>query len=185
MDHVMIDIETLSLHPHKAVILSLGMIEFDPDGPELKVGCRSRFVLDIPSQLMMGRKVCRKTQKWWRDQPPEASHHWVHPETVTDPGVVVRHVSEFCSGAQTIWANGTQFDLSNIKHLARKCGFKAEMWHYQAARDARTYYFENEIVRGDVDDYTAQCGNLIAHEPVSDCIVQAYRVWQRRKPEAA
>jgi hypothetical protein len=49
-DDVMIDIETMSLHKHKALILSIGMIEFDPSGKhehgpgvaDLRIGARVR-----------------------------------------------------------------------------------------------------------------------------------------------
>jgi hypothetical protein len=57
-EDVMIDIETMSLHPHKALILSIGMIEFSPSTEKAPyIGERSRLVLDIASQLLIGRHV--------------------------------------------------------------------------------------------------------------------------------
>src|ERR1039457_4298520 len=69
-DDVMIDIETMSLHPHNALILSVGMIEFDPSGlynegpgiSDLKIGARSLILPNIEQQLLMGREVSKSTQ---------------------------------------------------------------------------------------------------------------------------
>jgi hypothetical protein len=177
-EHVMLDIETMSLHPHKALILSIGMIEFDPAPlKQLFVGKRSLLVLDIPAQLALGRRVDVSTQEFWAKQPYEASRHWVDADEHHSPHEAIGLVQKFCEGRTRVWANGTQFDLSNIIGLAEDIGIsKDNMWHYQAPRDMRTFCRETPAMRlvpiGDALDIPG-----VAHEPVYDCIVQAWQVW--------
>lgn len=179
---VMIDIESMSLHPHNALVLSVGMIEFDPNGSELLIGRKRSLVLDWREQIYLGREIDPKTQAWWANPAlKEAAKFWLEPESVYSIGVVLQETMDFCRNARSVWANGTQFDLSNLTGLAKQKGF-GDLWFYRAPRDARTYYEEVEENprRSDVViDFDERYG-IVAHEPVSDCITQAYRVWQRK-----
>jgi hypothetical protein len=182
-DDVMIDIETMSLHPHKALILSIGMIEFDASGfqegpgvADLRIGRRELIVLDPAPQLLALRHVDLGTQEFWSKQPAEASHHWTYPKTGrVHPQWAMCQVKEFCFARKRVWANGTQFDLSNLVALGEEYGVR-DLWHYQAPRDMRTFVAEtpaNRLVNiGQALDIPG-----VAHEPVYDCISQAWRVW--------
>jgi hypothetical protein len=186
-DHVMIDIETMSLSPNNALILSIGMIEFDPTGAQeqagvglLKVGARSLILPNIEQQLLLGREVSVGTQAWWKGQKREAQAHWMDADTGrTNLASVCRMVQMFCDGKSRVWANGNQFDLSNLVELNRQLGEdgQPDLWHYQAPRDMRTFVRETPATRiapiGDVDPP----GTGVPHEPVYDCIVQAWQVW--------
>jgi hypothetical protein len=177
-DDVMIDIETMSLHPHRALILSVGLLEFnaaDIDG--LKIGSRSLLVLDLASQLSFGRVVDNSTQDWWSKQSDEASAHWLNSTVRYAPAEVIDLIRQWCHGRERIWANGTQFDLSNIIGLAEDVGVARDaMWHYQAPRDMRTFVKETNATRlvpiGDALDIPHT-----PHHPVHDCVVQAWQVW--------
>ena len=176
----MIDIETMSLHPNNALILSIGMIEFDPspiDG--LFIGSRSLILPNIEQQLLLGREVSAGTQKFWKDQKREASAHWTDLEKERlNLASVCNLVRLFCQGATRVWANGTQFDLSNLVELNRQLGGDGQdaLWHYQAPRDMRTFVKETPATRlvpiGDALDIPG-----VPHEPVYDCISQAWQVW--------
>jgi hypothetical protein len=182
-DHVMIDIETLSLSKHNALILSIGMVEFDPDpieGP--RFGGQMLLLPDINRQLLLGREVSTSTQKFWRDQSEDASAHWVgyHGERVDLPSTM-RWVKEFCATASRVWANGTQFDLSNLETLNEQLGplGQKELWHYQKPRDMRTYCRETPPTRLLRSDDTLNIAG-VPHEPIYDCMVQAWKVWAHR-----
>lgn len=176
-EHVMIDIETMSLSRHRALILSVGMVEFDPTPTKRVVlGERRLITPSITAQLAMGRHVSEGTQKFWRDQPVEARDHWAYPKVVTPLLVMLSEIRDFCHLRTRVWANGTQFDLSNLEGLAEDCEYGEDLWHYQCPRDMRTFVKENPQTRvaqlGDVLDE-----KIIPHEPVSDCISQAFGVW--------
>lgn len=179
-DHVMIDIESMSLSRHNALILSVGLIEFDPaplDG--LKIGAQSLILLNVEQQLLLGREVSKGTQEFWRKQKPEASAHWtdVLAARLSLAGAC-QHVQKFCRGKSRIWANGTQFDLSNLEGLNEQLGEDGvgDLWHYQSPRDMRTFVRETPATRmvpvADALDIPG-----VPHEPIYDCISQAWQVW--------
>lgn len=179
-DHVMVDIESMSLSKHNALILSVGLIEFDPtpiNGPLL--GSRSLILINIEQQLLMGREVSKGTQKFWMGQKREASAHWTNPEAKRmNVAEACQHIKNFCRGKSRVWANGTQFDLTNLEVLNEQLGENGvgDLWHYQAPRDMRTFCRENPQSRlvpvGDALDIKG-----VAHDPVYDCEIQIWQVW--------
>lgn len=185
-DHAMIDIETMSLHPHRAMILSIGMVEFDPRPlNKMRVGSRSLLVLNPIEQLSLGRRVSPSTQKWWAAQPEKAREHWQDcpPEAWFTASAALDLVTSFVRGKSRVWANGTQFDLSNLQGLKedvdeRDKFERGELWHYQAPRDMRTFARENTATRI-MNMSEAFTSDSVPHEPVHDCLVQAFQVWER------
>lgn len=181
-DHVMIDIETMSLHPHNAMILSIGLVEFNPCRPSgLILGERKLIRPCLAEQLALGRHVDPKTQKFWMDQKAEAREHWLSPGLRMSLADTLKAVRFFTRNARRIWANGTQFDLSNIVGLAEQMHETEPMWYYRAPRDMRTFCEETAQTRntgeiGPVLDFLEEY-KIIDHEPISDCIKQAYHVW--------
>lgn len=176
-NNVMIDIETMSLHKHKALILSVGMIEFDPSPPKApRFGVTALIIPTLAHQIFLGRRVDAATQKFWRDQSPSASKHWREAESHCELDDVCRLVRTFCEGRDKIWANGTQFDLCNLEGLADDLGSTSPLWHYQAPRDMRTFCRETPQTRtmplGEAFDIPG-----VPHEPVYDCISQSWQVW--------
>lgn len=178
-DDVMVDIETMSLHPHNALILSIGLVEFNPRGAELKIGERMLITPDVYEQLSLCRHVDRDTQKFWKGQPGEASKHWLRAAKRWSVRETAQAVQLFLSNATRVWANGIQFDLSNIAALCDQADI-ATPWHYRAPRDMRTFCEETPVIKhgefGTIEDFIeANC--IVPHEPVSDCVLQAYKVW--------
>lgn len=177
-DHVMIDIETMSLHKHKALILSIGMIEFDPsDINKLHLGEQCLIVPTITKQLLLQRHVTVSTQKFWADQPTEASVHWQLPiDGHVSLADTVKRVRAFCKDIPNVWARGIQFDLSNLEDLAEDIGDTEELWHYQAPCDLRGFLRHTPATRiipaGDALDIPG-----VPHDPIYDCISQAQQVW--------
>lgn len=181
-EHVMVDIESMSLSKHNALILSLGMVEFDPTPLSAPlIGSRSRLLLNIEQQLLLGREVSKSTQKFWRDQSKAASDHWANPPDGAERQSLARAcmlVRMFCERGSRVWANGTQFDLTNLEVLNEQLGDngQSELWHYQKPRDMRTFCRENPATRlvpiGDALDIDG-----VAHDPVYDCVSQIWQVW--------
>lgn len=177
--NIMVDIETMSLHKHNALILSIGMIQFHHDRDGVKIG-RHRLILpDLADQLALGREVSADTQKFWRDQSAEARDHWVTPGPLgrTALPVACHIVRDFCEGHNRVWAQGNQFDLANIEGLADQVGEK-DLWHYRAPRDARTFCAENSTVRSLENSKWPIVTKVVPHHPISDAITQAVRVWE-------
>lgn len=175
-DHVMIDIESMSLDKHNALVLSVGMIEFDPSNSEaLLTGVRELLVPEIGEQLLLGREVSKSTQKWWRDQDVKAAQHWLHAGDIISVRDMLTIIKGFCADKSRVWANGNQFDLANLEGLAKDSGF-GELWHYQAPRDMRTFVRETPVFHQRlVPD--PELLTLIPHHPVHDCVAQAWQVW--------
>lgn len=172
----MIDIETMSLHKHKALILSVGLIEFDPrDAEKLHYQNTMLMVPLITPQLLLGRRVYPGTQKFWAEQSQAARNHWEHATVRHSAQEVILTVRALCAD-KTVWANGSQFDLSNLEGLAEDIGEKEPLWHYQSPRDMRTFVkttTQGRVVQvGDALDIPG-----VAHDPIYDCISQAWRVW--------
>lgn len=188
-EDVMIDIETMSLHPHNALILSIGMLEFNPEpAEEVRLGSSMLLVLDLAEQLALGREVSGSTQEWWSKQSKDAQEHWRGRDIsrVNLPHAIWT-VRYFCQHAQRVWANGTQFDLSNILHLNAQLGSSGQLneqgqqalWHYQAPRDMRTYCLETPVTRSEPPAAISSIPRA-PHDPVYDCTRQAWRVWSHR-----
>jgi hypothetical protein len=176
-DHVMIDIETMSLHPHNALILSIGMVEFDPSPIEgLVIGERKLFLPDLEAQLGLGREVSASTQKWWMDQSPEARKHWAATGNTREHlSSVLYRIRSFCADKKCIWANGTQFDLSNLVGLNAQVSGEP-LWHYQAPNDMRTFVRRTPATRlVPIGDALAIPG--VPHDPIYDSTSQAWQVW--------
>jgi hypothetical protein len=176
-EHVMIDIETMSLHRHKALILSVGMVAFDPVYIDrVHIGESQLIVPSIAPQLALGRRISESTQKWWSEQPPEASEHWRTAEVRADLTSTINAVRTFCEGRKYVWANGVQFDLSNLDGLAEDIGQTKELWGYRAPCDMRMFCRLVPATR--IMDFEKLCYTGTAHEPVFDCIQQAHHVWE-------
>lgn len=169
---VMADIETLSVHESRALIISVAALRFDmlKAGPEF--GARHVWRLDLLPQLMAGRVVDPKTVEWWRggnlDQPRDA----ILKLPITPLHQFFMELKAM-RGESDIWANGAHFDLTNLKQLALDVGF-GEPWIYRAPRDARTMYEHVPRYRtceGHVE-------HLVAHDALDDCVKQVWRLWE-------
>lgn len=184
-NHVMIDIETMSLSPHNALILSIGMVEFDPDPAAAPgIGVHELIIPDIVEQIALGREISLSTQKFWNEQSDEARDHWVNPvQSRVSVNTAVARVAAFCSNASRVWAQGPQFDLVNLVQLARQSGRNADLWHYRAPRDARTFTSEVAPNPSRICVEKVSDERLVEHEPISDCTSQIYRVWQHWTPK--
>lgn len=127
----MLDMETLG-RSHDAVILSIGLVEFDLCGAthgtelylELHTASQDRNTIEIDTvkwwvdQLKLGNKI-----PWDGTTPP----YWACME-------IERVLGE---GTYELWANGTDFDIPKLEHLFKSNGCPIP-WKYNQVRDLRT-----------------------------------------------
>lgn len=185
-DHVMIDIETMSLSKHNALLLSIGMVEFDPAPLDsVVIGKKGLIIPSIEQQLALGREVSKSTQAWWRSQSEAARYHWEkHRCERRLLALVCDDIRRFVGNRKNVWANGTQFDLVNLETLAEQIGETQELWHYQAPADMRTFVRRTPQTRiMGIGTALDMANEGVPHHPVYDCIQQAHQVWSHWQPE--
>lgn len=169
MKQLMVDIETLGTVPG-SIILSIGAVVFDREQDSL--GIRFFERISVADQLLHGMTYSQSTIDFWRSQPCEAKD--ISFTSYRSGDVPLTHAlekfSEFytVSKAETIWANGTDFDLGMLKVAYDRVGLTPP-WKYNAARDLRTAMqllgIDNDWVRP-----------KIPHCPLSDSEAQAMTI---------
>jgi len=130
MKHLMLDLETLS-NEFNAVILSIGAVQFDPDG---EIGQEFYSVINTASCIESGLSTNPETIDWWKKQSPEAQT--VLREAYTSDktlSMVLNEFSDWCSrvGVKYFWSNGASFDLPILKQAYINAGQKNIVpWKY-------------------------------------------------------
>lgn len=173
MKDVMLDIETMALHTSNALILSIGLVEFDPTGDVLKFGKEITIRPDLGEQLMLGRCVEADTQKFWSAQPRDAVNDWWIGPNYTLVDTYERIKGFLGDGAERLWANHINFDIANVATLIRQIGQK-EPWHYRAPFDMPSFC-ANRPPR--ITRMLDEPIEGIPHTVIYDCKVQAEKVW--------
>jgi hypothetical protein len=178
MKRIMLDIETMSTHNTNALVLSVAAVAFTMNKAGVIFLPPERlWVLNLRQQLAAGRTVMDDTVKFWRDQSYEAKAHWLHPARppveldVFQQEFAQEFISPDAEEVIEAWANGIMFDLGNLTSL-----LGVTPWKYNAAKDARTIYHHIPTVR---ERPIASICLGPAHEPVTDCKDQAWRLWER------
>lgn len=182
----MTDIESLSLHPGNAFLLSQAVVPFrlTPEGPVM--GPPLLLVFDLLEQLLSARHIDDKTRQFWRDQPATAHAHFADPDYVGHGGArPVRttmgelatrlgyHLDLHCVPKGEVYSQGIAFDLSNLASAMFDAGDKTP-WEYWAATDNRTLRRKLPKRR------TAPKLDIpgAAHDPVYDCVKQIWALWE-------
>lgn len=157
--HLMLDIETLDVLP-TSVILTIGAQGFDPYSDRFTdVTYYERC--DLESQD--GRTTSDDTINWWGKQTADAQE-----EALGDAGQPRITLKEALTSLgkliwkhDTIWANGTTFDMVILESAFRQNGINLP-WKYWQVSDARTIY---KIV-----PQVGKLGNN--HNALADCVNQ-------------
>ncbi|MCK1668641.1 3'-5' exonuclease [Bradyrhizobium sp. 153] len=178
MNHVMLDIESMSTNPGNALVLSIGAVRFGftNDGPVISK--RWCAVLDPRQQLALGREVSKDTMTWWQTQTDAARSAWLHGEVkkLTDAMGELWAFVNTPEPAVTVWAHGITFDLANVQSLFQAVKLSTP-WKYDAARDCRTIVRTCPVIEERAMKPQKEAG-LVAHDPVSDCVSQVHYLWQ-------
>jgi hypothetical protein len=137
-NNIMLDIETLGTRP-SSVILSIGMVKFDPAKREL--GDTYYRVLSSQDQLDMERTQDDSTVKWWSEQSKEASSVLFQSAAEGSEGGMVHQtlmeMGEWMGPEPRLWGNGAGFDNVLLRSLFDTYGVKAP-WSFRHDRCYRT-----------------------------------------------
>ena len=188
MNRMMLDVETMSTHESRALILSVGVVLFDLklEGPVIHY--EDHWVLNSNEQLVRGRQVSRETQKWWMQQSEAAKEPWVVMQQNRVTHVLEQIQQRYQmrwsrppdavppTPCQEVWANGTLFDIGNMNELYADFGMSPP-WKYNEVRDMRTLVRVNPQHQSPTSEMEREMSQRILHHPLADCRNQIDRLW--------
>lgn len=169
MEHVMIDIETLSTS-NRGVILAIAAVPFDWTGPAPASEWWVRY-LEIDQQMNhLARRVDFSTLTFWLTQSHEAIRDVFRAEGRVTPAIALVHLNDFLRPFPDVrvWAKSPHFDGSMVMDLADQLGIPLAI-HYRAWRDVRTF------CEG-VNPPDIPATGYIEHTPIADCLYQIEHV---------
>ena len=142
MTDVMIDLETLSTKPN-AIILTIGAVRFDRNGPQKPIEELDTFYRRIQMQtcIEVGLHHCTETTKWWLSQDTEAKKEAFKMEgRVPLKEMLKEFTNWFGTNKNTkIWGHGDDFDCVVLGSAYRKCDMEPP-WKFWNTRDTRTLF---------------------------------------------
>ena len=169
--HIMLDIETLGVHPGSA-ILTLGAVEFDLFFPSVSSGHEFYRRVDQADPIMQRFTVNPETKAWWKKQDLKAYHEAFIEEPRTKITVTLE---EFCDWfwlidqGHCLWSHGASFDIPIVEDAMRRLQVVIP-WKYSMIRDTRTIY--------DLAGHNREHLGKPIHHALEDCKVQIKDVRQ-------
>lgn len=162
MQHIMLDLETLS-SSSSAAIISIGAVTFGHADKDFPKETFYQAIDPIDSQRFGG--IDAGTFIWWIKQSEDARQ--VFYEDHCDLYGALKKFSEFCGqfGDVTIWGNGADFDNVVLRHAYNITALDAP-WSFKNNRCYRTL----KGLRPDIE--FKRCG--VAHNALADAISQAF-----------
>lgn len=145
MHHIMVDLETLDT-AQSAVVLSIGLVAFDPMSREIGEKLYIELTDTTEDQQTIGRTVSASTFKWWMQQGVLARRVFadVPQEGVYRPKSLPEALNSVCAfferngaGKMQLWGNGADFDNVILGSLFDSFGY-AKPWSYSRNRCFRT-----------------------------------------------
>ena len=128
---LMIDLETLDTLP-TAMILSIGVISFDPD--EKEEDDRSLYI-KVDARQSVGT-IGADTVMWWLTQNEAARQAIAEPGRSI--GSALEELRTFCANHDEIWAGPSYFDITILEHAYRTCSIPIP-WPFYKVRDWTTF----------------------------------------------
>lgn len=166
---LMVDIETLSVHPD-ATVLSIGAVAFDP-----VIGLAPvQFESTLDRAQQKGRRIDHSTVAWWIQQAEEnPGAATVFHERRLEPvehglNRLTEYYKHWCNEDSGVWANGADFDLVVLRSLYWDFGLTTP-WSYKQHRCYRTL---RSFAREANLDITI-LPNMQMHNALSDADYQA------------
>jgi len=169
-NQIMVDLETLGTKPN-SLMLTIGAIRFNPwaddtNNPMEKMDTFYRRV-SFESFEGLDHIIDDATLEWWSKQAEEVRAEAFNEKDRHDIRDVLKDFHKWCGGVDSMWANGTGFDLGILEHFSRELK-RGVAWSYWQARDARTLMALVDIEK--------QKGG--AHHALQDCYNQLVGVQQ-------
>lgn len=171
MNHLMIDMETLSTRPN-AVVLSVGLVLMNERGEPTWT---HETVLDAQQQIAAGRDVDAETLAWWMNQSAEARAVFEKSAKYgLEVSSALTHIADELETYTTrrdlcVWSNAASFDIVILRSLYEQlCPNKWRVWNYQNERCYRTV-----VSILDREKKFAPERSGVAHSALDDAIWQA------------
>lgn len=172
--HVVLDLETLSLRTDAAII-SIGAVALDKD---LEVCGQFYCPVDIQSCLKHKMRVDACTLRWWLTQERESQNALLYGAAPLTNALVefncwLNHGDDGCETWCHIWANGPEFDCAVLndafhRFLPRRME-STPVWNYQHVQSIRTLWLLNE----DLNLGCKYMDNLPKHNALFDAYREA------------
>lgn len=183
MNHLMIDIETLSNRPN-AVICAIGAVFFEPSTG--KIGPSFYQTIDPRTSQSRGADISADTVMWWLKQDKEPISELVAAKSHELD--VMLDFANFISGAfpettkknLKAWCKGGSFDFPILKSAFERSsleGVSMLSWIYW-----NEYCFRSLLAVAGAIGYAPHPRRSVAHNALTDAIYQAEQVceiWQR------
>lgn len=149
MNHVMVDLETLSTKPN-ACILTFGAMKFDPHNDargasEDKIfNSKYSFYrrIDPGSCSALGADIDDGTLAWWAKQDDKVKNEAFAEDDRHDIKTVLSDFHRWYNadgGAEAVWSNGSIFDVMIIEDYNNKLA-RGNPWKFWEIKDTRTIY---------------------------------------------
>lgn len=150
--HVIIDLETLSLRTDAAIV-SIGAVALDED---LEVCGQFYCPVDVSACLNYKMSVDAATLRWWLTQEKEAQNALLYEAAPLSNALMdfkcwLNHGHDGCETWCHIWANGPEFDcavLNSAYHrIFPRLMESTAIWNYQNVQSIRTLWLLNEELK--------------------------------------
>lgn len=173
MNHIMLDLETLST-AHNAAIVSVGAVLFDPENNRL--GKEFYQVVALSDDPKDG-VIDASTVRWWLTQSDDARAVFASGTAKPLKEILSNFshfVEEYCGIQAQVWGNGATFDNVILSAAYRRHGLKLP-WSFRNDRDVRTVVELGLALRNfDAKAIISQSG--MAHHALDDARYQAQYV---------
>ena len=135
MQHVMVDIETLSTEPD-APIISIGAVKFDPNS--FTIGETFYCPISISSNFEIGRKASASTLEWWMGKDNRtALDQYLEAEKEPLWTALDGFATWFGTESLPTWGNGATFDNVILSEAFKACSIPRP-WSHRHDRCYRT-----------------------------------------------
>jgi len=167
MNHVMLDIETLSTDSN-ALVVSISAVQFDMTTGE--IGEKFEIGLDQDQQTAKGAVIDEETVKWWSEQSQEARDMLNRLEKID----VDMALDSFALWVKTnfkapskikLWGNGATFDNVIVENLFKRHDVKFPIPYY-CHKDVRTLTYLTKTQPRKYE-FTG-----VKHNGIDDCLHQ-------------
>lgn len=163
-DFVMIDIETLALHPN-AVVTQIGIVRCDAlEGSILSLGCVN---LSIDQQLLMGRRIESAALVWTLQKGNHDTVQHVTESLTTTLLPFIQQIGQY----ETVMSNGAGFDLPILRGLLQDLSMPTP-WDFRKEFCYRTLM---RLVDPGIYNERAKERCKYDHSALNDAIYQGYK----------
>lgn len=164
----MIDIETLDTSS-TAVILSIGMVKFDPYSDQIFTTLEIKPTID--DQVALGRTIDDATMNWWSKQSPIAIEAAFSDKDRISFKDAMEVSYNYAWNQENIWSHGILLDITVMESAFKQTltdRANPVPWPYHIVRDTRTVYqltdvslrsekFKTKTTHNAVEDAVHQC----------------------------